>query len=193
MKNFSQSISEMTEICERGAGLSAPAFASPADASARISSSSSDPKVRVDSLTAILAKTPFRGWILYDGECRFCIATARQFQPLFAKCGFLFIPLQTLWVQKQLGLAPGAPLEEMRVITADDEDYGGADAVLFLANRIWWLKPASWIGKLPLAHSAVDVAYRWIAARRGCTHLQCAVPRQGGSAAPPGDVRPKAE
>ncbi|HJT81832.1 MAG TPA: DCC1-like thiol-disulfide oxidoreductase family protein, partial [Chthoniobacterales bacterium] len=114
------------------------------------------------------------GWILYDGKCRFCIAAANQFRQLFARRGFAFTPLQTPWVQRRLGLVPGAPLEEMRVLTVDGEHYGGANAVLFLANQIWWLRPLGWIGKLPFVHPWVDAGYRWIAARRGCTHLQCA-------------------
>lgn len=159
MKNFSSMISELTETSENW----------PATERTRTI------VTELDRENA----APLRGWILYDGECRFCIAAANRFHQLFAMRGFAFIPLQTPWVQRRLGLLPGAPLEEMRVLTASGEDYGGADAVLFLANQIWWLRPIAWIGKLPLVHSAVDVAYRWIAARRGCTHLKCSVGQRG--------------
>ena len=149
MKNFSPHISELTEISEiqNTPDLAwRPEWQHPFD---------------------------LRGWILYDGDCQFCIAAANRFQHLFARRGFVFLPLQTGWVQRRLGLVPGAPLEEMRVLTIEGDDYGGADAVLFLARQIWWLWPIAWFGKLPLLHRAVDFAYRWIAARRGCTHLQC--------------------
>lgn len=111
------------------------------------------------------------GWILYDRDCRYCIAAATRFAPIFAKRGFRFIPLQTPWVQQRLGLVPGAPLEEMRVLTLDDTDLGGADAILFLARQVWWLWPLSIVGRLPGMHGVVDAGYRWIAAHRGCVHL----------------------
>ena len=155
MKNFFPTISEMTEICEKG----------------RHEDQSQPGAADCDQP----ALAPIRGWILYDGECRFCIAAANRFQQLFARRGFAFVPLQTTWVQRRLGLKPGAPLEEMRVLTARGDDFGGADAVLYLARQIWWLRPIGWLGTLPLLHSAIDFSYRWVAARRGCTHLNCNV------------------
>jgi predicted DCC family thiol-disulfide oxidoreductase YuxK len=111
------------------------------------------------------------GWILYDGQCRYCLAAARQFERLFARRGFYFLPLQTPWVKKRLGLQPDAPLKEMRVLTRDNKDLGGADAVIFLAGKIWWTWPLSILGRLPFLHGLIDRGYRWIAAHRGCTHV----------------------
>jgi predicted DCC family thiol-disulfide oxidoreductase YuxK len=116
---------------------------------------------------------PACGWILYDGECRYCITAATRSAQLFARRGFHFVPLQTPWVQTRLGLAPGEPLQEMRVLTRDNQDLGGADAVIFLARQIWWSTPLALVARLPGIHGAVDRAYRWIAAHRGCTHLAC--------------------
>ncbi len=67
----------------------------------------------------------FRGWILYDGQCRNCVAAAKQFERLFARRGFHFLPLQTPWIQERLGLDPSAPLEEMRILTENGQDIGG--------------------------------------------------------------------
>src|SRR5438552_7894099 len=120
MKNFcfvNSESTEMTENCGRDAVRQLP-----------------DPRTsQRDVLTY-----PQTGWILYDGECRYCIAAAKRFDRLFRRRGFTFIPLQTPWVQKRLGLHPGAPLEEMRVLTRDNQDLGGANAVIFLAGKVWW-------------------------------------------------------
>src|SRR5438874_4824533 len=83
------------------------------------------------------SRSPFRGWILYDGKCLSCTAAARQFDRIFRRRGFLFLPLQTDWVMERLGFEPDAPLEEMHVLTADGRDIAGADAVVFLARQIW--------------------------------------------------------
>jgi predicted DCC family thiol-disulfide oxidoreductase YuxK len=117
----------------------------------------------------------FRGWILYDGDCPSCTASARRFDRIFRRRGFLFLPLQTEWVMQQLGFEPGAPLEEMHVLTNDGQDIAGADAVIFLARQIWWAWPVVALAQLPRMHKLLDRSYRWIAARRACDHVACEV------------------
>jgi predicted DCC family thiol-disulfide oxidoreductase YuxK len=118
----------------------------------------------------------FRGWILYDGGCRSCTASAKRFDRIFRRHGFVFLPLQTDWVMQRLGLEPGAPLEEMHVLTADGRDIGGADAVIFLARQIWWARPFAALARLPSMHKLLDRGYRWIATHRGCDHITCNLP-----------------
>jgi predicted DCC family thiol-disulfide oxidoreductase YuxK len=117
----------------------------------------------------------FRGWILYDGACQSCTASARRFDRIFRHRGFLFLPLQTEWVRQQLGLEAGAPLEEMHVLTNEGQDIAGVDAILFLARRVWWTWPVVAFAQLPGMHKLLDRGYRWIAAHRGCDHIKCGV------------------
>lgn len=116
---------------------------------------------------------PERGWILYDGQCRYCTAAAKKFAKLFSRRGFEFLPLQTSWVREQLALDPHAPLEEMRLLTAAGADFAGAGAVVFLVRQVWWAWPFYLLSRLPGMHALLDRAYRWIAAHRGCTNLEC--------------------
>jgi len=118
----------------------------------------------------------FAGWILYDGDCPSCAASARRFDQIFRRRGFLFLPLQTNWIMKRLDLEPGAPLEEMRVLTADGRDIGGADAVIFLARQIWWGRPFAALAQLPGMHKLLDRGYRWIVVHRRCDHITCKLP-----------------
>src|SRR5438128_8002074 len=113
----------------------------------------------------------FRGWILYDGACRRCAASARRFDRIFRRRGFLFLPLQTNWIMDRLDLEPGAPLEEMRLLTADGRGIGGADAVVFLARQIWLAWPFAALAQSPAMHKLLDRGYRWIAAHRNCDHI----------------------
>ena len=117
----------------------------------------------------------FRGWILYDGACPSCTASARWFDRIFRRRGFLFLPLQTEWIGQQLGLEVDATLEEMHVLTNEGRDIAGADAVLFLARRVWWAWPVVAFAQLPGMHKLLDRGYRWIAAHRGCDHIECGV------------------
>jgi predicted DCC family thiol-disulfide oxidoreductase YuxK len=191
MKDFYPIVSEPTEITENREMEGSAVVAAPLCLPRR-----SDAKAgRGVGAVGLTAKTPRSGscrtaatpgWILYDGQCRYCLAAARQFERLFARRGFYFLPLQTPWVQKRLGLQPDAPLEEMRVLTRDNQDLGGADAVIFLVGKIWWLWSLSILGQLPFVHAIIDRAYRWIAAHRGCTHFSgrdalCGVPKISGT------------
>jgi predicted DCC family thiol-disulfide oxidoreductase YuxK len=166
MKNFSSLHSDPTEITELKEGPS--------------------PDRPDHVIQASRLSNRFQGWILYDGDCRYCVAAAKQFEQTLARRGFYFIPLQTPRVQKRLGLQPGAPLEEMRVLTRENRILGGADAVIFLAGTIWWSSPLPLVAKLPGGRGVLDRGYRWIAAHRGCTHFAgrdalCRVPLISGT------------
>jgi len=117
----------------------------------------------------------FRGWILYDADCRSCTSAARRFDRIFRRRGFHFLALQTPWVEQRLRLQSRAALEEMRVVTSDGADFGGADAAIFLARKIWWAWPFYAVAQIPGAHRLIDLVYRWIAAHRGCNHGACAI------------------
>jgi predicted DCC family thiol-disulfide oxidoreductase YuxK len=148
MKNFYYRLSELTEITENR-------------------------EQRADPMPLPLPAANRRGWILYDGECQRCIAAAKRFDRIFARRGFKFLPLQTPWVQRRLGLVPAEPLREMRVLTMDGEDFGGAKAIIYLWRQIWWTQPLGWLAQLPGLPRLLDRGYQWIARHRGCTHIAC--------------------
>ncbi len=118
---------------------------------------------------------PARGWILYDGECRFCRNLVARFQPVYESRGFAFSPLQTPWIAAATSLKRDDRPSEMRVWTNDGRDLGGAEAVVFLAGFVWWGKPLRWFAGLPGAKFALRRIYREIATRRSCENGTCPV------------------
>jgi predicted DCC family thiol-disulfide oxidoreductase YuxK len=58
---------------------------------------------------------------------------------------------------------------------SDGTHTGGAKAVLAVAREIWWAHPLIWLAALPGMMSVLDTAYRWVAARRGCSSEWCEV------------------
>lgn len=119
---------------------------------------------------------PFRGWIFFDRDCSFCTGLAQRCENLFAQRGFRFETLQKDWVLRRLNLTREQALEEMRVLTGDGAVYGGADAVLFLAGKVWWAWPLAFLGRLPAVHHLLDRLYRWVAAHRSCRIATTATP-----------------
>ncbi|HKP04903.1 MAG TPA: DCC1-like thiol-disulfide oxidoreductase family protein [Chthoniobacterales bacterium] len=111
---------------------------------------------------------PFCGWIFFDEDCSFCRDLVLRFEPVYAKRGFHFEPLQREWVRDRLNLTAAQALEEMRVLTADGCVFGGADAVVFLARQLWWATPFAWLARVGFIHALLDRSYRWVAAHRTC-------------------------
>ena len=110
-----------------------------------------------------------RGTILYDIDCPMCRDMMRRFEKTFGSRGFAFGPLQ-------LELKPGERPTEMRVRAADGREFGGADAVVFLAKFVWWAQPLSWFAKVPGAKKILHRIYREIASRRSCDSGACLLP-----------------
>ncbi len=121
------------------------------------------------------------GWVFFDAQCAFCIAWARRFGPVLEPRGFALAPLQDPRVQALLGLPPEQLFLEMRVLTADGRQYGGADAFIFLARHVWWAWPLYALAKVPGVRGVLRAGYRWVAARRRCASAAC-VAGQGAGA-----------
>jgi predicted DCC family thiol-disulfide oxidoreductase YuxK len=118
------------------------------------------------------AASPPRGWVLYDGDCVFCSGLARRFERLLGRRGFSLVPLQTPWVRERLQLAAGAPLTEMRLLHPDGSSPGGADALVGIAQHIWWGWPFFLLARLG-AINWLRRGYRFVAARRNCSKGLC--------------------
>lgn len=128
---------------------------------------------------AIHIYTPPAGWVVYDGDCGVCSSLARRFRHVLARRGFALVPIQSPWMSSRLRFSYGIPLEklldEMRVLTADGRALAGADAILFLASRIWWARPLAALGSRAPVRSLLRHAYRWCAARRHQLSSACEI------------------
>ena len=131
------------------------------------------------------------GWVFYDGHCPICGRWVGRFTNTLLRRRFLTAPLQRGWVQERLALDAEALLTEMHVITADGTHLGGANALLFLASRIWWARPLALLAKPPGVMRLLASAYRYIARRRYCGKGNCSIAHRPNVAAMRGD-RPEA-
>lgn len=113
-----------------------------------------------------------RGWICFDRDCAVCSALAQRFRRVFERRGYGLAALQDPRVACLLGLPPEDLMREMRVIT-EGGVYGGADAVVYLAEQVWWAWPIYATSKLPCVGSVFRWAYRWFADHRSCTSGTC--------------------
>jgi len=132
------------------------------------------------------APLPRRGWILYDGECEFCISIVRLIRGVFEPRGFAFLPLQTPWVREEFNLPEQELLAEMRLLMRNGEKFDGADAIPVLAKFVWWAWPVAVFAQIPGARRFLRSTYRYVAARRYCIAGTCSIPskspRQGVAA-----------
>lgn len=116
------------------------------------------------------------GWLFFDAECEHCRKIARWLAPILQRRGLAVAPLQDPRVGALLGMTREELLREMRVLLADGRNLGGADAVVALAQEIWWARPVIWLSRLPRGMEALRRWYRAIAQRRQCAALSCPLP-----------------
>jgi predicted DCC family thiol-disulfide oxidoreductase YuxK len=123
--------------------------------------------------------TPPAGWVVYDGACGVCSGLARRFRRVLKRRGFALVPIQSPWMSSRLRFSYNIPIEnlldEMRVLTADGRALGGADAILFLASKIWWARPLAALGSLPPLRALLRRGYRWFADNRHRLSSACGI------------------
>ncbi|HMI51134.1 MAG TPA: DCC1-like thiol-disulfide oxidoreductase family protein [Candidatus Saccharimonadales bacterium] len=115
------------------------------------------------------------GWLFFDADCAFCTSVARWLAPILRRRGFALAPLQDPRVGELLGLTREELLREMRLLLGDGRQFGGADAAVALARKIWWARPLVWISKIPGMMSVLRAGYRSVAAHRSCKSDRCPV------------------
>ncbi len=120
------------------------------------------------------------GFLFFDAQCRFCTRIARAIAPILEPRGIALAPLQDPRVGPLLGLSHENLMREIHLLMSDGQQYGGADAVIALARRIWWARPLVWIAKIPYATKLFRSLYRQAAANRNCSAANCPVPGAAG-------------
>jgi len=115
------------------------------------------------------------GWVLYDEQCSMCGSAASRIAPLLAPYGYRILPLQTDWVRNLFALPEAELLREMRVLTLDGGQVGGADAVVHLWGIVWWARPLAWLARIPGVMPPLRIIYRWVAENRGCAGGRCEI------------------
>jgi len=114
------------------------------------------------------------GWVLYDGDCGFCVRWARFWGPVLLRRGFEMDELQADWVAETLGMTRDEVVRDVRLLTVGGVTYKGADVYLYVARRIWWAWLLGVVFSLPGLKQVIWSGYRWFAANRHCISGQCA-------------------
>lgn len=128
-------------------------------------------------------------WLLYDGQCPFCTASAERLRGLSRDPSVSFVPFQSL---------PGLParrwvtLEEceqaLHLVDDGGNVFRGVDAVVQLLSRRWWgfwMLAYRWFFVRPL----IDRIYAAVARRRtrlgqSCQNGTCALHTKGSNDRP---------
>jgi len=114
-----------------------------------------------------------RGWLFFDAECAHCKRIVSWLAPILDRRNLAMAPLQDPRVGALLGMPRNELLREMRVLLADGRQCGGADAIVALAEEIWWARPVVWLSHLPGGLELLRSWYRTAAAHRHCAAVTC--------------------
>jgi predicted DCC family thiol-disulfide oxidoreductase YuxK len=106
------------------------------------------------------------GWVFYDAECPSCRRWIARFERTLTLRGFDIAPLQSAWVRECFDLPEAELFSRMRLLTRDGRDLAGADALAFIAGKIWWAWPVYAVSRLPGVLPVLRVAYDRVARLR---------------------------
>lgn len=109
-----------------------------------------------------------KGWLFFDAECGFCTRLAHWVEPILARRGFAVAPLQDPRVGALLAMPRQELLRELRFLHSDGRHCAGADAILAIAQEIWWASPLVWLAAIPGVMPLLHAGYRWVASHRSC-------------------------
>ncbi len=106
------------------------------------------------------------GWVLYDSSCGFCARWIPFWSTTLRRRGFAIAPLQSPWVQQQLGVPVDELLKDLRLLLADGRQVCGADVYRYVMKRIWWAYPFYLLAIAPGLWRVFDWSYRTFANNR---------------------------
>lgn len=107
-----------------------------------------------------------RLWVFYDRNCKICRRAVWVTGRLLGRDNVNFVPLQKDWVRRLFGLTRENWWEEMKLLTVDRRKLGGADAVLYRAGRVRWMKPIVAVLGFRWFRHPVRAIYKWVARKR---------------------------
>ena len=95
-----------------------------------------------------------------------------------ARLGFALKDLQSAAAEGPLELSPENLLDDIRVLTRGGKLESGANAYLYVADRIWWAWPFSAIFRLQGFNWMLWRGYRWFNRNRYRISRHCPLPQQ---------------
>ncbi len=121
---------------------------------------------------------PFKGWILYDGECGFCFRWVHFWEEIVARRGFQLKDLQSAREEGRLQIPMENLLDDIRVLKMDGGLESGADAYLYVGRQIWWARPIAMLCSLPGFNWVLWGGYRWFNRNRYRVSRHCPLPEK---------------
>lgn len=127
--------------------------------------------------------------VVYDSECKLCLATVEKLGRMKVKAELAFVPLQKLisgevppWPGIE-GIAPAQLAAQLHVTDEQGRRFSGADGVLELLRHVPSLAWLSAAGRLPGLYAISRQLYRVIAKYRyqlfghaDCSDGTCSLP-----------------
>jgi len=105
--------------------------------------------------------------VLYDGDCRFCIARVAEIKAWDTSNSMEYIPRQDTSCDERFPALTGLPLDDGIVFIATDGHMSvAADAMYEIARLLPPTRGFAWLYQVPILKQLAQIGYRIIAANR---------------------------
>lgn len=113
-------------------------------------------------------------YVIYDGNCRLCLASVAKLNELPTRSALHFIPIgqlealegDRLPVNALRGIDNETLYEKIHVVDGDGRVFAGADGIVRILRTVKGLKRLSVLYRIPGMRRMADRLYRYIADRR---------------------------
>jgi predicted DCC family thiol-disulfide oxidoreductase YuxK len=116
-----------------------------------------------------------RGWLFFDAECAFCTRIAAYLAGPMRRRGLAVAPLQDPRVAALLGLSRQELLRAIRFVVSERGQFSGTDALLAVAQELWWAHPLVWISRVPGIMPALRSGYQRLSEHWRCQAHRCLI------------------
>jgi predicted DCC family thiol-disulfide oxidoreductase YuxK len=107
-----------------------------------------------------------QGIVLYDQQCALCEQSANRLYRFWERYGLLAVPLYTDGVTQLLGRTTEELTRELHVYTPHGKTLAGLEAILYVLEKAWWLRPLVWLLRLKGFYGVSQKLYRLLARNR---------------------------
>lgn len=120
--------------------------------------------------------------VIYDGECRFCIAQVDGMKKLDTQHQLEFIPRQAQESEQRFPQIKGIPLDDgILLIGSDSSVHVAADAIFEIFERLPARRKLARLYHVPVLKQIIQIGYRLVAANRRrlgqtCSNDGCKLP-----------------
>jgi predicted DCC family thiol-disulfide oxidoreductase YuxK len=105
--------------------------------------------------------------LYYDDQCGMCTNTVARWQTFFSKYNIKLASINSPEAKTRVNLPTNESAGEIKLFdSTKNKIHGGVDVFLYIAKKIWYLKPLTYLAQIPVIKKMLSYIYKRVANNR---------------------------